>query len=223
MTREQLLVQIPAFASLAPDDLVALTHRLGEEKYRPGQVIFRQGDAASTSLFIVEDGTVEIAYGEGQARVELAKLGPGQYFGELALFDGQPRSATATARTAAALLTLDREDFVEFIKKDPAAALLIMAELGARLRHTNELVSKATEDMHKMGGMEALDAPYTEVGLWQMVRKRAGWLSALFLGEMLTATAMGHYEEEISRAVVLGCSSRSSSAREATRARRARR
>src|SRR5437016_3994202 len=57
--------------------------------------------------------------------------------------------------------------------------------------------------MQRMGGMEAMDAPYAEVSFWKMVRKRAGWLSALFLGEMLTATAMGHFEDEISRAVVL--------------------
>src|SRR5438270_57691 len=54
-----------------------------------------------------------------------------------------------------------------------------------------------------MGGSEALDAPYLEVGFWRMVRKRGGWLSALFLGEMLTATAMGFFEKEIERAVVL--------------------
>ena len=50
--------------------------------------------------------------------------------------------------------------------------------------------SEATEDIQKLGGSEALDAPYTQVGLWEMIRKRGGWLSALFLGEMLTATAM---------------------------------
>jgi magnesium transporter len=61
----------------------------------------------------------------------------------------------------------------------------------------------ATEEFQKMGGTEALDAPYNEVGFWAMVRKRGGWLSALFLGEMLTATAMGYYEREIERAVVL--------------------
>ena len=79
----------------------------------------------------------------------------------------------------------------------------IMAELGARLRHTNELVAKATDDLQRLGGMEALDMPYRQVGFWSIVKKRAGWLSALFLGEMLTATAMGHFEEEIARAVVL--------------------
>src|SRR6266581_3555965 len=56
---------------------------------------------------------------------------------------------------------------------------------------------KATEEMQKMGGMEALDAPYMEVGQWAMFKKRGVWLSALFLGEMLTATAMGVFEHEI--------------------------
>ncbi len=62
---------------------------------------------------------------------------------------------------------------------------------------------EATEDIQKMGGSEALDAPYLQVGMLRMVRKRAGWLSALFLGELLTATAMGYYEKEIARAAVL--------------------
>jgi magnesium transporter len=63
--------------------------------------------------------------------------------------------------------------------------------------------ARATRDIQKMGGLEALDAPYAQVPFWAMVRKRGGWLSALFFGEMLTATAMGHYEAEIARAVVL--------------------
>jgi magnesium transporter len=62
---------------------------------------------------------------------------------------------------------------------------------------------EATEDIQKIGGMEALDGPYLQIGFAHMVKKRAGWLSALFLGEMLTATAMGYYEHEIARAVVL--------------------
>jgi magnesium transporter len=62
---------------------------------------------------------------------------------------------------------------------------------------------EATEDIQKFGGMEALDAPYFEVAFARMVKKRAGWLAALFLGEMLTATAMAYFEGEIARAVVL--------------------
>jgi magnesium transporter len=62
---------------------------------------------------------------------------------------------------------------------------------------------ETTEDIQRLGGMDALDAPYLQIGLMKMVRKRAGWLAVLFLGEMLTATAMGHFEGEISKAVVL--------------------
>jgi magnesium transporter len=62
---------------------------------------------------------------------------------------------------------------------------------------------EASEDIQKFGGMEALHAPYLEVGFGSMLRKRAGWLAALFIGEMLTATAMAWYQDDIAKAVVL--------------------
>ena len=62
---------------------------------------------------------------------------------------------------------------------------------------------EATEDIQKFGGSEALDEPYTTIALGKMVKKRAGWLVVLFLGEMLTATAMSYFEDEIAKAVVL--------------------
>ena len=61
----------------------------------------------------------------------------------------------------------------------------------------------ATEDIQKIGGVEALDEPYLRIGLAMLLKKRVGWLAALFIGEMLTATAMGYFEKEIARAVVL--------------------
>src|SRR5258705_3679622 len=60
-----------------------------------------------------------------------------------------------------------------------------------------------TEDVQKLGGLEALDEPYMQIGFGRMLRKRAGWLTARFLGEMLTATAMGRFEMDIKRAAVL--------------------
>jgi magnesium transporter len=60
-----------------------------------------------------------------------------------------------------------------------------------------------TEDVQKLGGMEALDEPYDQIGFWRMIKKRAGWLSALFIGEMFTATALGVYQKEIDKATVL--------------------
>jgi uncharacterized membrane protein len=137
----ELLSKIALFESLTDEDLDTLTLRLEEVVYEEGGVIFRQGDEGS-SLFIIEEGAVEIGYGEGTGRVVLATLFNGQYFGELSLFDGSPRSATATALKHSELIRLDRADLVDFVNKNPAAALRIIAEMGERLRQTNELMSR---------------------------------------------------------------------------------
>jgi magnesium transporter len=63
--------------------------------------------------------------------------------------------------------------------------------------------AEATADIQRIGGSEALDEPYIDIGFVKMVQKRAGWLTALFLGEMLTATAMGFFENELNKAIVL--------------------
>jgi len=63
--------------------------------------------------------------------------------------------------------------------------------------------AQATKEIQKIGGSEAFEEPYMQIGFWRMVKKRGGWLVILFLGEMLTATAMGFFEREIERAVVL--------------------
>ncbi len=62
---------------------------------------------------------------------------------------------------------------------------------------------EATEDIHKIGAVESLDAPYLQISLSEMIKKRAGWLMILFVGEMFTASALGYFEDEIQRAVVL--------------------
>jgi magnesium transporter len=62
---------------------------------------------------------------------------------------------------------------------------------------------EATEDFQKVGGSQALDAPYTQTSVWSLLRKRGGWLSVLFLGEMFTATAMAYFEYELAQAIVL--------------------
>ncbi|HKO55836.1 MAG TPA: DUF1003 domain-containing protein, partial [Thermoanaerobaculia bacterium] len=137
----ELLAHIPLFESLTRDDLDSLSNRLESIDYADGDVIFRQGDEGS-SMFIIEDGAVEISYGEGRGKVMLAALFNGQYFGELSLFDGAPRSATATAAKSSRLIRLDREDLVDFVNKNPPAALRIIAEMSERLRQTNELMSR---------------------------------------------------------------------------------
>jgi magnesium transporter len=102
-----------------------------------------------------------------------------------------------------------REDVARLISKYNLLAIPVMDEGGHILGIVtvddiiDAIMSETTEDVQKFGGMEALDQPYMEISIAAMVKKRAGWLCALFLGEMLTATAMGYFEHEISKAVVL--------------------
>jgi len=103
----------------------------------------------------------------------------------------------------------DREDVARLISKYNLLAIPVVDEASHVLGIVtvddviDALISEQTEDVQKFGGMAATDEPYMQISLGAMIRKRAGWLCALFLGEMLTAGAMGHFQTEISRAVVL--------------------
>ena len=103
----------------------------------------------------------------------------------------------------------DREEVARIISKYNLLAVPVVDDEGRVIGIVtvddviDAIVRESTEDVQKFGGMEALDEPYREISFWAMIQKRAGWLTALFLGEMLTATAMGKFEGEIAKAVVL--------------------
>jgi magnesium transporter len=105
--------------------------------------------------------------------------------------------------------TTDREDVARMISKYNLLAVPVVDDANRVIGIVtvddviDAIVREQTEDVQKFGGMEALDAPYMSIGFGAMIRKRGGWLCALFLSEMLTATAMQHYEHEIEKAVVL--------------------
>jgi magnesium transporter len=102
-----------------------------------------------------------------------------------------------------------QEDALNAFRKYDRAALPVLDSSGVLVGivTSDDMLDvaeeEATEDIQKFGGMQALDEPYMRISLWRMVRKRAGWLVILFLGEMLTATAMANYQHELAKALVL--------------------
>ncbi len=129
---------------------------------------------------------------------------------QLLLVSAQKRIADIMDRQYVALrATQDQASAIDLFRKEDRSALPVVDDAGRligivtvddALDAAQEL---ATREFQQFGGSEALDEPYMQITLRRMIRKRAGWLVFLFLGEMLTATAMGFFEQEIARAVVI--------------------
>ena len=120
-----------------------------------------------------------------------------------------PVSALMDRSYVALRATDDREEAVRAMERYDRVALPVIDSDGLLIGIVTAddvfdvAQEEATEDFQKLGGLEALDTPYMQTSYLEMIRKRGGWLAALFLGEMLTATAMGYFEDEIAKAVVL--------------------
>ncbi len=105
--------------------------------------------------------------------------------------------------------TTTKEDAIHYFEKYDRAALPIITEGGVLVGIVtiddiiDEIEQQTTEDIQKFGGLEALDLPYTQTSWTEMIKKRATWLIILFISEMLTASAMGYFDHEIQKAVVL--------------------
>jgi CRP/FNR family cyclic AMP-dependent transcriptional regulator len=134
----------PLFARVDATALTACAERLRIRRFRRGETIFHQGDPGD-SLFIVESGAVKIVLPspEGEEGAIIATLGRGEFFGELALLDGAPHSATAVAVEPTQTLVLDRDTFHDLIDDQPGLRDALFAGLVAELRrltgHVEEL------------------------------------------------------------------------------------
>jgi magnesium transporter len=103
---------------------------------------------------------------------------------------------------------MDREDVARLISKYDLLAVPVVDHgrvIGIVTVDDimDAIVQETTEDLQKLGGMEALSEPYMEIRFWKMIRARGGWLAVLFLSEMLTASAMQSYQSELEKAIVL--------------------
>jgi CRP-like cAMP-binding protein len=134
------LAAIPLFAQLSPPDLAKLSSLMTTTSRRAGDTIFLAAEPGD-SLFVITGGRIRIWISDADADdVTLSELGPGDFFGEMAVVDGGTRSANATALEDSTLGVLRRQEFQEFLIEHPQAALDVIRGIGARLRQTNQLV-----------------------------------------------------------------------------------
>jgi uncharacterized membrane protein len=141
MTLEALR-SVPLFASLDDETARSLRDLLKVRRAAAGTQLFRAGDAGD-AMFLIEGGRVRIHVNDEDGEdLTLAELGDGDFFGEMAILDGKPRSAHATVTEDADLGVLSREDFHRFIRSNTDVALNMMSAITERLRRTDELLTR---------------------------------------------------------------------------------
>jgi CRP/FNR family cyclic AMP-dependent transcriptional regulator len=134
--KQDLLEGVPLFAGVSAAGIEELGAIADEVEVRAGTVLTHEG-AREGFFFIVVEGTVRI---ERDGRV-VNRIGPGEFFGEIALLDGGPRTATATAETPCRLLSMTYQMFHELLDASPAIRTAILEAVGRRLRELDELAA----------------------------------------------------------------------------------
>ncbi len=138
----ELLKSVALFADLEADELERFSHVAVPRSFPAGTRVFHEGDS-SDACYIVKDGTFRVTreHSDGRA-ITLATLGPGEIFGELAMLDGDNRSASAEALTDGELLALPANDVRSLLARHPEIALKLVAGLVRRLRAANVRLTK---------------------------------------------------------------------------------
>ncbi len=133
------LESVELFQGLNPGDWQSLRRMTQEQQFATGREIFRQGDPGD-GVYIVRDGLVEIAhFVDGKEHRVFSRLGPGEIFGEMAVIENLPRSATAIAARDARVYFIPRDEMLALLKRSPGLAFNLLQEISRRLRDFNEL------------------------------------------------------------------------------------
>jgi diguanylate cyclase (GGDEF)-like protein len=144
MDRVDLLRQVPLFKGLDLQTLDELVRAVRTVSFPPGSDIVESGEPGR-SLFLILEGTVQVLYPAQSADFELARLVAGDFFGEMAILNSMPRSATVRSVGEVRALALDREDFRRIIEATPSVATTILETLSTRIRDADEQISGLSE------------------------------------------------------------------------------
>ncbi len=144
-----LLKKVPIFSDLTPKELAEVEKIVHQRKYKKNETIIHDGDPG-LGMYIIAKGSVKIVEEDEKAgKKTLAKLSDGSFFGDMALLDEEPRSASAIALVDSDIMGFFRPDFLDLIYRKPKLGIKVLLALarviGERLRHTNELLAKIKE------------------------------------------------------------------------------
>jgi CRP-like cAMP-binding protein len=142
----KLLHQVALFEGVSLEALGLIAQRLTERSFAAGEVVFREGDPGDR-LFLVLTGRMHIYVERQGATITYTRVQAGEGFGEMALIDEAPRSATVQAEEPSYCLTLDKQDFTALLAAHPQIALGIMKSLSQRLRHTSALLQDYAQQL----------------------------------------------------------------------------
>ena len=141
MDEKELLQTVPLFSELSEEAIASLGHLAARRRYPKDTVVFFENEEGD-SLFMILEGRIKVTIlGDDGREIILTMLGEGDLFGEMALLDNEPRSATAIAVEESELLLLHRNDFQTTLMDNPAISAALIKVLSARLRRANHQIS----------------------------------------------------------------------------------
>ena len=190
-----LLQKVPLLAALTDADREALAAAVTRRRYRRAETIF-QKDEPGHSVYIVERGSVRIYVPSPQGNdLVLAVLVAGDFFGDLSLLDGRPRSASAAAMSETILLGLERTDFIALITSRPEAAMAVLEAVSRRLRETDEMAA----DLAFLDVPGRLAKKLLDLAASNGVQKSSGVLIDLAVTQEELANMIGVTRESVNR------------------------
>ena len=170
------LREVPLFSEMDEQEVAGIRAIMQEMKFKPGQVIIREGETGDL-FYVITEGHAEIVIHDADgAELLLHEVGPGDFFGELSMLTNQPRAARVRAVDQVSTLALERDDFFEFLRTHTHAAIDVMVELGGRLHENDAIlrrmvsrnVNEIAEEQMTLGERVA-DKVADTIGSWRFI------------------------------------------------------
>ncbi len=170
------LREIPLFSEMDEQEVAGIRSIMDELKFKPGQVIIREGELGDL-FYVITEGHAEVFIRDANGSdVILHEAGPGDFFGELSMLTNEPRSARVRAVDTLTTLALERDDFFNFLRTHTHAAIDVMVELGGRLRENDAVLRHmASRNVNEMDeqrmtiGQRVADRVADTIGSWPFI------------------------------------------------------